>query len=83
MGAPDDLDLNEIAKGLGADKLAEVADFIVFLKNRQEARLEQESRAWLGSVEPIEPFEWGACDPLALGFAVEYVEGKGATVRRG
>ena len=82
MGVPDDLDLSEIAKGLGSDQLAEIADFIAFLKSRLESRLEGESKAWLEAVEPIEPFDWGEADPLTMGLPVDYVEGKGATVRR-
>lgn len=79
MGNAERVDLNAIAMDLDPAKLAEAADFIGYLKAKRE--LDEESCAWLGAVEPIEPYEWGGVDPLSLGEPVEYVEGVGAVVK--
>lgn len=81
MGDAERIDLNAIASDLDPAKLAEVADFIGYLKAKQDRELDVESSAWLGSVEPIEPYDWGGVDPLSLGEPVEYVEGIGAVVK--
>lgn len=82
MGTPE-IDLNALAAGLDPAKLAEVADFIQWLRAKQERELSAESRAWLDVAEPIEPYEWGGVDPLTLGEPVTFVEGVGAIVERG
>lgn len=81
MGDAERIDLNAIASDLDPAKLAEVADFIGYLKAKQDRELDAESSAWLESVEPIEPYDWGGIDPLSLGEPVEYVEGIGAVVK--
>lgn len=69
MGDVERLDLNEVARGLDSAKLAEVADFIGYLKTKQEGELDLESHAWLDAdlsrLGEVEPYEWGAQDPLA------------------
>lgn len=81
MGEAERVDLNAIAMDLDPAKLAEAADFIGYLKAKQQRELDEESRVWLGAVEPIEPYDWGGVDPLSLGEPVEYVEGVGAVVK--
>lgn len=82
MGTPE-IDLNALAAGLGPAKLAEAADFIEWLRAKQERDLNAESQAWLGSVEPIEPYDWSGVDPMTLGEPVKFVEGIGAVVENG
>lgn len=53
MPLPDDqkLDLNKVARGLDPSRMVEVADFIGYLKAKQEREqgypIDEESRAWL------------------------------------
>lgn len=53
MGEADRIDLNEMARGLDLSKLAEVADFIGYLKVKQEREvgpgMTPEDKAWLGA----------------------------------
>lgn len=72
--------LADLARELGPAKLAEVADFIGYLKAKQDKELNVESSAWLDAVEPLEPYDWGGVDPMSLGEPVTYVEGVGAVV---
>ncbi len=67
MGPPD-IDLNALAAGLDPAKLAEAADFIGYLKAKQEREVDAEARAWLDAdlsrLGEFEPYEWGDQDPL-------------------
>lgn len=53
MGEAERIDLNEMAHGLDLSKLAEVADFIGYLKAKQERESGQgmmsEDKAWMGA----------------------------------
>lgn len=75
--------LAELARGLDAGTLAEVADFIGYLRAKRERELDAESKAWQDNAEPLEPYEWGSVDPMTLGEPVVYVEGVGAVTERG
>ncbi|GEM_PF-5379342 len=72
--------LAELARGLGPAKLAEAADFIEWLRAKQERELNAESIAWLGAADPLEPYEWGGVDPMTLGEPVKFIDGVGAVV---
>jgi hypothetical protein len=77
-------ELHKLIDTLPDAVLGEVIDLAKFLGQRaaQEAGLEAESREWLDAdlAPPLEPYEWGDLNPLALGNPVRFQPGEGLVI---